>query len=302
MKRSSYRNEGVACSVYDLSSDEDDGEHDNPVVDNDNPDATTEPHPERSSSECRDDDDDDQQSRPGTVAKNVPKQKIFYANFRPSCVAMDAVREHVRCVLDEDNPAVVDTLCANILTESAHRLRNRMCCAKNPILRALCLEKVVSYTTHRHKTTPQDGAIDTITSQPIKGPAFVAEIVYTDCVAPRRFFFQKERAMHTVLSWVRVFRFDAEILKLGKSFSEIDEEAMHNICFDFLQCVRQALFTLNISVGSTKREQLYVTGVTNMDTLVYYVSLTDYRIHHGALGKLSLIVYPDRPKAKRKYS
>tara|TARA_Y100000389_G_C17202628_1_gene384440 strand:- start:89 stop:589 length:501 start_codon:yes stop_codon:yes gene_type:complete len=163
----------------------------------------------------------------------------------------------------------------------------------------MCLEAVVSYTTHKDEITSE--VVDAMTLEAISGVVFVMKLTYTNGTTTP-FFFQKERAMRTMLSWVRVFRFDAEILELGKTFDDIQEHTIRSICFDFIQCVRQALFTLGISVGSTKREQMYVTGVTNMDTLVYYVSLADHRIHQGALGKHSLIVYPDRPKVKRKYS
>lgn len=290
MKRASYRDAGVASSVYDVSSDEECDECEEPEPPSFSlPNSDTKPVPPK------EDQTEDQTTNIHTTAPS----KIFYANFKPSCVAMEAITQHLKVVLGGTNMAIVDTLCSNILCETANRLKNRMRCATNNVFRSMCLEAVVSYTTHKDEITSE--VVDAMTLEAISGVVFVMKLTYTNGTTTP-FFFQKERAMRTMLSWVRVFRFDAEILELGKTFDDIQEHTIRSICFDFIQCVRQALFTLGISVGSTKREQMYVTGVTNMDTLVYYVSLADHRIHQGALGKHSLIVYPDRPKVKRKYS
>ena len=294
MKQHSYRCAGVACSTYDVSSDECDEPDSGLSLPNDDAKQPAVTPPVMPAVTPRIE-EENEESNTGITAARKP----FYANFKPSCVAIEAIRQHLKIVLDGSDLTVVDTLCSNILCETANRLKNRMACATNHVLRSTCLENVVSHTTQKQKTT--NDVVDAMTLETICGTVFVVKLTYTDATV-RSFFFQKERAMHTMLSWVKVFCFDTDILKLRKPFSELDERTIQNICFDFIQCVRQALFTLGVSVGSTKREQMYVTGVSNMDTLVYYVSLSDHRIHQGALGKHPLIVYPDRPKVKRKYS
>ena len=306
MRLQSYRRAGVSHSVYACSSDEEDTAKEPPV-------AT--PIVAQTRSDDDDDDDDDQvareqtSSRVDTAAKKRPSgERRHQALFTPSCVTKEVVLAHAKSVTRTHSGDVTqNTFCGNVLCETGRRLQAHMQRATNVALRDARLHTVQSYHIRGKQQVAAGVATDALTGLQLQGTAFALELRYAAQERCRTLYFAKERAVHTVVSWLRSYLFDSWIRERCARM-QCDADSLHkhpqlimDMCFDFVQCVRQALYTLDISTGTTKREQLFVTGSGDMDTLVYYTPLTDRRVHQGALGKLSLVIFPDRPNAKRKY-
>jgi hypothetical protein len=230
----------------------------------------------------------------------------YKANFRPTHTALCVVLDHIRTVKQEehDNEVVSSTLCSNVLIETGNRLNLFLSRAKLMSLKNLCLSTVISYNIRGKQTRPTcTTPIDTLTGKPVTSK-HVYEVELICANGHTRFLsFEKIKAMYTVVSWIRVFTFNDGIRALNIPTSKIHlkSKIVQNICFDFLQCVRQALYTLQISTGTIRKEQLFLSGDTNMDTLIYYTPLSDTRMHSGGFSKYPLILYPIKPlTGKRK--
>ena len=295
----SYRSIGILKSIYEDSSSED--EHR----------VCTKDHAEATENDC-DDVVDDEAYASNMIKKydkNTPSvcnDVTYNANFRPTHTAMCVVLEHVKTVVqeDDDNEVVTSTLCSNVLIETGNRLNVFLSRAKLESIKNMRLSDVTSYTVIGKKarlasTTP----IDVLTGKTITSKyIYVLQLMYMND-RTRVLSFEKMKAMYTVLSWLRVFTFNDDVRALNVPASELHvrSKVVRNICFDFLQCVRQALYTLQISTGTIRKEQLFLSGDTYMDTLLYYTPLTDTRMHSGGFSKYPLIVYPVKPlTGKRK--
>ena len=299
MKVSLYRSNGTRNSIYEDSSSD---EEQTPCT--------------KDETECMEDDvvvvteDTDVYDNFTELKKPTtpPSQTsvAYNANFRPTHTALCIVLEHVKTVVQEedDNEIVASTLCSNVLIETANRLNMFLSRARLVSVKHLCLNNVLSYHIRGKQpraacTTP----IDALTGKTITSKcAYVIELSHING-RTRVLSFEKMKAMYTVVSWIRVFTFNDDIraLKITGSELHIRSKIVRNICFDFLQCVRQALYTLQISTGTIRKEQMFLSGDTCMDTLMYYTPLTDTRIHSGGFSKYPLILYPIKPlTGKRK--
>jgi hypothetical protein len=300
MKIPAYRLHGICNSVYeDSSSDEE------PAVCAKNDAVDIEQH---------DEEDQDcnvasvvvmsNSNKPDCKTTHAHKDVAYTANFRPSHTALCVVLEHVKSIVEDklDDEFVASTLCGNVLTETANRLDAFLSRAKMESVKSLRLSHIASYTIVGRQTK-SDGQIDMLTNKQINGKyVYVVDLVYNDNNR-HRLFFEKAKAMYTVASWIRVVTFDNDIRAQNISMDDVHirSKVVRHICFDFLQCVRQALYTLQISTGSIRKEQLFLSGDTYMDTLMYYTPLSDTRVHAGGFSKYPLIMYPLKPHTgKRK--
>ena len=297
MKTSSFRLPGTRNSVYECSSsDEEEG------FDTKAEEEVEKEHTGDADEETNDETRSNAKSNAGVTI--CGGNRHYKAKFRPTHTALRVVLEHIVAVMCAKKQEHVSTLCSNVLIETANRLNAFLSRAKVASLRNLHLSRVVAHKYGKcGKPACDDAIIDDLTGRLIdKRQLYYIELVYSDC-GKRLLYFEKMKAMFTLISWIRVFTFDDHICASNISEDEmyLESNSVRHICFDFLQCIRQALYTLQISTGTIRKEQLFLSGDTCMDTLVYFTPLSDVRVHSGGFSKYPLLLYPVKPlTGKRK--